>query len=83
MIAITLQTELPGFMVRDKLRDLGLLEGSGEIDDGILRLPAGTWALLDHGAGRVTISIPDDDEVLAARVVIHKVFPNAIEEAGP
>ena len=80
MIALELQVDLPGFMVRDKLRQLGLLQGAGAIDDGILKLPAGVWLLQDHGKGRVTITI-GDDELEAARAVIHNVFPNAIEEA--
>lgn len=82
MIAITIQTELPGFMVRDTLRDLGLLEGSGALDDGIVRLPAGAWTIFDHGRGRVTINV-QDDELAAAQEVIHKVFTNAIEEPRP
>lgn len=63
-------------MIRDKLRDLGLLVGTGAQDDGIVRLPAGRWALLDHGEGRVSIAIADD-ELEAARTVIHKLFPNS------
>jgi hypothetical protein len=82
MIAITIQSALPGFMVRDKLRDLGLAEGYGAMDDGIVRLPAGVWEIFDHGRGRVTIRV-QDDELEAARKVIHNVFPNAIEEEGP
>lgn len=82
MIAIELQVDLPGFMVRDKLRDLGLLQGSGAIDDGIVRLPAGVWTLQDHTAGRVTINV-QDDELEAAWKVIHNVFPNAIEAPRP
>lgn len=82
MIAIELQVDLPGFMVRDKLRDLGLLQGSGAIDDGIVRLPAGVWTLQDHTAGRVTINV-QDDELEAAWKVIHNVFPNAIEVPRP
>lgn len=82
MIALTYQSDLPGFMVRDKLRDLGLLEGSGALDDGIVKLPAGVWSFFDHGRGRVTINV-QDDELEAARKVIHNVFPSAIEEASP
>jgi hypothetical protein len=82
MISLELQVDLPGFQVRDKLRALGLLEGSGAIDDGIVRLPAGAWTMFDHGAGRITLEIQDDEE-LAAWTVIHKVFPNAIPAAAP
>lgn len=79
MIAIRLQGPYPGFQVREKLRDLGLLVGSGKsADDDYVRIPEGRWALQDHGEGRVTIVI-GDDELEAAWAVIHNVFPNAIE----
>lgn len=81
MIAITLQSDLPGFIVRDTLARLGLLEGTGAVDDGIVRLPAGVWTMFDHGSGRVTIYV-QDDELEAARKVIHIVFTNAIELPG-
>lgn len=82
MTAIELQVDLPGFMVRSKLLELGLLLGAPAVDDGQVRLPAGVWELFDHGAGRLTLRV-QDDELEAAWKVIHNVFPNAIEAPRP
>lgn len=82
MRKIAIQSSTPGFQVKEKLASLGLLKGTGEIDDGIVRLPAGVWLFEDHGSGAMTISV-GDDELDAALAVIHKVIPNSTTDPRP